>query len=186
MKMTTIKCANCGESSKKPLKEIKRQKKLGRTMFFCSQYCSGKHVSPKMLEWTTSEENKKRLKEYSKKYCKNRCDEYTFIREHLRKVHNRVKVGKYNFTDIDLPYLKDLWESQKGRCIYTGVELINPKNGSRNRHINKNYQASLDRIDNSLGYMKGNVQFVSVSVNWLKNRLGDDHVSEFFEIVKNI
>lgn len=47
---------------------------------------------------------------------------------------------------------------------------------------NKNYQASLDRIDSSKGYIKGNVRYISVSVNWLKNNLDDNHLREFIQI----
>ena len=40
----------------------------------------------------------------------------------------------------------------------------------------------LDRIDSSKGYIRGNVRYISVSVNWLKNELDDNHVREFIQI----
>ena len=49
-------------------------------------------------------------------------------------------------------------------------------------NYNKNYQASIDRIDSSKGYVKGNVRYISVSANWLKNDLDDNHVMEFIQI----
>ena len=82
--------------------------------------------------------------------------------------------------NLDLPYLKKLWEDQQGKCPITGVEL------QLKQSYNKNYQASLDRIDSSKGYIKGNVRYTSVSVNWLKSNLDDTHLKEFVEICKMV
>jgi myo-inositol catabolism protein IolC len=49
-------------------------------------------------------------------------------------------------------------------------------------NYNKNFQASLDRIDSNKGYIKGNIRYISVSVNWLKNNLDDNHLREFIQI----
>ena len=46
--------------------------------------------------------------------------------------------------------------------------------------------ASLDRIDNSKGYIKGNIRWVSRSINYMKNDMSDDMVNELIDlIVKN-
>jgi hypothetical protein len=34
--------------------------------------------------------------------------------------------------------------------------------------------------------VRGNVQYVSVSVNWLKNQMDDNHLTEFFQIVSGV
>ena len=72
--------------------------------------------------------------------------------------------------------MKQLWEEQQGKCAITKVDL------KLENSYNKNYQASLDRIDSSKGYVKGNVRYISVSVNWLKNNLDDNHLREFIQI----
>jgi len=43
--------------------------------------------------------------------------------------------------------------------------------------------ASLDRIDNEKGYIKGNVRFVCLGINYMKNRRAD---SEVFELLDKI
>lgn len=170
MKYTLIECANCGAKVEKPSKEINRQKKKGRTNFYCSQSCAAKQ------SW-------EHLKEYHGKYNDNllvgRTDEYTGLREHIRRAKKRSKD-----VDIDLEYLKEIWELQGGRCKYTNVELNHPTSSVSEK--NYNYMASLDRIDSSKGYIKGNIQFVSVSVNWLKNSMDNDHIQEFFNIVSGV
>lgn len=81
---------------------------------------------------------------------------------------------------MDLPYLKQLWEKQEGKCAITKVDL------KLESCYNKNYQASIDRIDSSKGYIKGNIRFTSVSVNWLKSNLDDNHLREFFQIASMV
>ena len=78
--------------------------------------------------------------------------------------------------DLSVEYLDDLWERQGGKCAYTGE----PLNFGRSK-INGN--ASLDRIDSSLGYIEGNVQFVHKDVNIMKWDLSEQR---FIEICKKI
>gem|GEM_PF-6560452 len=93
------------------------------------------------------------------------ASEYSPFRQHLKLARRRVK-GKDRQCTITLQYLKELWEKQGGRCPYTGWELDNPETTKDwdNRPLHPR-RASLDRIDSSLGYVPGNVQFVSVIAN---------------------
>jgi hypothetical protein len=78
--------------------------------------------------------------------------------------------------DIDLEYLGDLFEHQNGKCAYTGWDLIFP-------HSKKPKTASIDRIDSSRGYVRGNVQWVHKNVNIAKNALKHN---EFLELCKAV
>lgn len=49
------------------------------------------------------------------------------------------------------------------KCPYLGMDL------SMDRTTNKNIRPSLDRIDPSKGYIKGNIQVISWRANMLKN-----------------
>ena len=40
------------------------------------------------------------------------------------------------------------------------------------------YSTSLDRIDSKMGYIKGNVRWVSRAINWMKNDMDDNYVHE--------
>lgn len=55
---------------------------------------------------------------------------------------------------------------QKKKCVLTGLELIHVKNKHSLRSMNT---ASLDRIDNNLGYIEGNIQWVCKTINMMKN-----------------
>lgn len=78
--------------------------------------------------------------------------------------------------DVSLEYLEKLWLSQNSQCAYTGWPINFGKSGVEQT-------ASLDRIDSSIGYIEGNVQFVHKDVNIMKHELSD---SRFREICRAI
>ncbi|QGH79428.1 hypothetical protein SEA_LIMPID_101 [Streptomyces phage Limpid] len=59
--------------------------------------------------------------------------------------------------DLTPEYLWSEWEKQNGKCIYTGMQLTH------------GVDASLDRIDSSIGYVEGNVQWVHRDINRMKS-----------------
>ena len=73
--------------------------------------------------------------------------------------------------NLDAEYLWSVWETQQGKCIYTGIEL---SHGST---------ASLDRRDNALGYVEGNVQWVHRDINRMKS---DFTESRFLQLCKEV
>lgn len=68
--------------------------------------------------------------------------------------------------NLDLMFLLDLYESQKGFCAISGVEMTYLAGDGR-RYTN----ISIDRIDSSKGYLRDNVQFVCDIVNVMKQQL---------------
>lgn len=156
-------CDNCGIKFEKPLSEIKRNAKLERRNF-CSRSCVGHHNTEKILNYIP---NPKDFKKYGPR------DEYTGFRDIMR----RIKKRDANF-DIDLIFLKELWEKQN-ICVYTGVKLKLPNT----RNNDNLYTASLDRIDSSKGYIKDNVQFISIAANFAKNSMSHEQMLEFCNII---
>lgn len=75
---------------------------------------------------------------------------------------------------------EELFRTQKGICALSGRKLI-IKSSSRSVG-----DASLDRIDSSLGYVDGNVQWVHKDVNMAKKSLSDsDFIAMCREVVKH-
>lgn len=81
---------------------------------------------------------------------------------------------------VSIEYLKGLWDRQGGRCVYTAIQLIIPNRRGTNDWI---HGASLDRIDSSLGYVEGNVQFVSIAVNNMKNTMTHEQTIELINLI---
>lgn len=67
---------------------------------------------------------------------------------------------------ITIEHIWSLFIKQKQRCALTNMPLIFGKRGTGT--------ASLDRIDSSKGYIKGNVQWVHKEINMMKQELSDE------------
>ena len=157
---------NCNKEFLKDQSEINRNKKIGRKNY-CSLSCNGKTNNKQLMGW--GKVNSKYL------VADNAKDKYTGLREHFRRVKKRHH--KY---DITLDDILEQWEKQNGICVYSGVKLNHPNDGGSN--INK---ASLDRIDSSKGYIKGNIQFISITCNHAKNNMSHEEMLTFCETVSN-
>lgn len=78
--------------------------------------------------------------------------------------------------NVDRAYLVNLWHEQQGRCAISGMPM---QTQSGTREEKNPYRASLDRVDNSQGYVRGNVRFVCHWVNNAKSTWAD-HVFDQF------
>ena len=167
-KQEEVQCCYCKTIFKKDVSEIKRSLKVGR-LHYCSMKCS-KSI-PSNIEHLKKVGNR----DIAHLNPSNRRDEFSDFREHLRRASRRNK----SF-DLSLQDLKDQWDKQNGLCVYSKVELIHPTPGS-NSHL---YTASVDRIDSSLGYVKGNVQFISIAMNHMKANMSDEDMFKLLAILK--
>jgi hypothetical protein len=161
-------CSNpsCGIEFLKDKSEIVRNEKIGRKNY-CSKKCCGIDNHNHLKQYVN--ENIK----YLEPQRNNRRDEFTGLREHYRRIKKRPH--DYN---VDLNDLLDQWNKQEGKCVYTGVELVHPNQNGNNLN-----RASLDRIDSNLGYVKGNIQFISIACNHAKNSMTEYEMQEFMELI---
>ena len=179
MNMITCKCLACNKSFNKSVGEYNRKIKK-QTPFYCSLQCSGKisiNQNIKIKKWKNSKQNIKHLKSI----CKNRRDQYSDFRYLYRTIKLRAKEGKT--FNLKLEDLKNVWDSQKGRCAILNHKLKLPEWNLKNK--NPNYLASVDRIDSNKGYIKNNIRFVCLTINYAKNKFTDDLLSEFINLCKN-
>lgn len=81
---------------------------------------------------------------------------------------------------LTLPYVARLFDKQGGRCALSGLQLEGGANlgGAA-------ISASLDRVDNTRGYVKGNVQWVHRTINMMKRDLPQDVFLLFCRAVTN-
>lgn len=178
---TTIKCDTCGKKVEKLASEIKRQKKKGKNKFYCNKKCVANSIR-----------NKDHIKKYSSKnsfkvnnkYGLTKIDQFTPFRYHIRNAKRRKDLNKEEST-VDVQFLKCLWDSQNGCCAITGIKLEHRYLSWMKNQQKSPYQASLDRIDNSKGYIKGNVRFVCLMYNYARNTFSDQQVLDFFRKVAN-
>jgi len=82
--------------------------------------------------------------------------------------------------NVDMEYLWKLFLDQNKKCTLTGMNLF----FGRFRN-SKETNASLDRIDSSKGYVKGNLQWVLKDVNLMKGVFSQQHYIEICNLVTN-
>ena len=151
-------CPVCNSSFTKLLYKFNSNKKHNRQTL-CSKKCVGIATA------------KKRYKDYNYKYKINGLD-FTFFYTHTNNLERKK---------MDVDHLYQVWVNQKGVCPYTNIKLILPK---ANMDIKPYEQASLDRIDSNKGYVKSNIQFVSLMVNWAKNKYDEQIFKEFLHLIQ--
>lgn len=146
----------------------------GSYLYYCSacnRYLSkDKFCNNKSLIYRDCVNNK--CKECQSKhendYRCNLCDEQKLklkLKHILSSAKSRSKKLNIQF-DLDEAYIKYLWESQNGMCAISKIPMtFNYGDGM----IESN--ASIDRIDSSLGYVKGNVQLTCWAVNRMKGQM---------------
>jgi hypothetical protein len=163
-----VKCDNpdCGRIFFKDGSEVRRNAKRGSGNY-CQQSCSSKNSVKKLLD------DKNHGKGKNVGYDKT--DKYTGLREHYRRVKYRNQVF-----DITLDDLLEQWTKQNGVCPYTGAKLIHPIRITDEGLI---YMASLDRIDSNIGYMRGNIQFISAAANMAKNKMSHEQMIQFCKLI---
>lgn len=86
---------------------------------------------------------------------------------------------KRHADDRDLKFsitIEDAWkqfQKQNARCALSGLPLILESNKAVGY---SKKTASLDRIDNNLGYTKDNIQWLHKDVNWMKGKFETDRL----------
>lgn len=181
-----IRCCLCNTEFDKPAKEYNRILRR-KNKAFCSPECGflgqrrpGSVPPAETLQSMTSIGGMRG----------NWADGFSPFRMHLICAKRRsIKSGIE--CDLTLPGLLELWGSQKGVCPLTGWIMDNPGTTTsysrfsqpRKRHPRR---ASLDRIDNSKGYVCGNVRFICLIANLAKSTFSDEELIEFCRAVSEI
>lgn len=79
--------------------------------------------------------------------------------------------------DINADYIEELWQTQNGLCYYTHKKMKWAKEKV------SFFSPSLDRLDPSKGYIKGNVVLCLFAINSFKQEL---NVSDFLDFVNSV
>jgi len=168
-----LTCAGCACSFARSRSEVTRQERHARSRFYCSRSCYARTVGKYNLGADLGQGHVDVLN------AGNRRDRWSPYRYFLRKARNRDP-----YTDLDLPYLADLWEQQVGRCAISGILMALPPDGLAWERLTRDpWKPSLDRMDSSHGYVRGNVRFVTVIANLAKGTFTDEELGAFCRAV---
>jgi len=98
-----------------------------------------------------------------------------------RNARSRAMRKGYPF-DLDYGFLLYLYECQEGMCDISGRIFTLEKHETLKIHPDS---PSLDKIKPELGYIKGNVRFVTYHVNVCLHNLGEDVLRDLCEDIVN-
>lgn len=111
--------------------------------------------------------------------------------DRTRNIKNNTLIPTYLFNQIErgaksrniefnisIDYIWFLFNIQNKKCSLSKLDLTFPKNARE-----KNYTASLDRIDSNIGYIEGNVQWVHRDINLMKNSLSQDYFIKMCSLI---
>lgn len=172
MSTTKVKCAECRTEFDKRTADYNWTER-NKLRHFCSRSCSITKGN-KEMSMERRQQNGDRIKIHSA----NRQDDYSAFKPYLSKWRNSMVKHKDQI-DIDLKYLRELWDVQNGICPYTRIKMLLPRNTKEHMKLRSLKKASLDRIDSSKGYLKGNVEFVCCAINYAKNSFTREQMKEF-------
>lgn len=169
-----VVCANCGKSFLKDKTEVVRNENKG-ARHYCSYKCCGIANHQHLLD----NPNGYDISQHSGEHR----DEHTELRKFINSARKRGKE-----CNLTVGYLKQVWDEQAHKCIYTNIPLVLPcynyrKGASVNSTI---YTASVDRIDSSQGYIEGNIQFVSMAINFMKHTMSHEQTLELINLIKSL
>jgi len=157
---------------------------IGKDKFRCSK-C--KEIKP--LSESRTRKHSKTGKPYKCSYCvsckskqaierhySNFKDEKTFFEFKQNKIKSTSKRRNLEF-NLSPGILFELFEKQQRKCFYSDKPLIVYKGERENQDLGK--FISVDRLDNSKGYVDGNVCLCLNRVNSIKSNLSDEELKDF-------
>lgn len=164
--LRTGRTKSCGCLRGKRINELNKNHKNKQTCIICKK--SFEYFGFKKQKLCSKECIKIHLKNIRDTKKRNNFD-YS-IKNILTSARSRAKKNKLEF-NIDFDFIKELFNSQNKKCIKTGIEFeLNKHEIKINQKRNLSpWTLSIDRIDNSKGYTKDNVQLVCLIYNIAKN-----------------
>lgn len=92
------------------------------------------------------------------------------------EVKKRGGISRGYQWDLTIEFIWDLYQKQGGVCALSGLPIGWSEKGLT-------ATASIDRIDSSEGYLKGNVQLVHKDINFMKQQYDQD---KFIALCKSV
>lgn len=180
-----VKCTECRKTIINP------KTKDGQKKYFCNTKCYAayrkiehycwnckKKYNPKTVtQRTCSKKCLDKIKEKKTKIKKPKNMNESIFKKLKRKYHNikaKAFQRKLEFS-LNIQDLIDLWMQQNGKCAYTGKKLV----FTNTEH--SPFQLSIDRINSSKGYVKGNIVMCSYWINNAKSTFAIQRLTDLCE-----
>lgn len=180
------KCKSCAKNVGY-INSLKKQKYLSDNLWTCSS-CSiefplTKKYFYKRVDSETGFQHrcKKCLSKDPNRYDRliNKNDVKYYIKDRFYGAKHRAIKKNIPF-NLTIEYLEELWNKQNGICVISGIKMTHTILEGK---LSTN--ASLDKINPSLGYIQENVQFVCNRVNMMKSDMSIQDLIYFCKLIIN-
>ena len=153
-------CLNCGN---KWSIYVNKDSITSRRNCFCLECLKS------LTGWEKKKIQMEKIPDYREKYLKQKRQE--FLKNYIKHLYNRTKQRALN-NNIEFNInIDDIVIPEKCPILEKPLEI-----GTKN---NYEFSPSIDRIDNSKGYIKGNIQIISKKANSMKNSASLDELKTF-------
>lgn len=143
------------------------------------------HLSSKAKEYWSK--NRERMRDWRKEYIKNATSEQKerwlksqekYIKANPERriislIKSRAKKNNIDFnldeSDIVIP----------SKCPVLNIDIHKEHRGKGGKKGPQSNSPSVDRIDNAKGYVKGNIQIISIKANVMKNSASPEELLQF-------
>ena len=95
----------------------------------------------------------------------DKCLRFRFLGARSRALNSNIEFN------ITFEYIKELWNEQKGICALSNVPMTYLLREGRTPT-----NVSIDKIDRTKGYIKGNIQLVCMACNQIKSDLTEEEM----------
>ena len=161
----------------------KARNKASEYIYYKCEICSGSYrrmkKSPK-AERERSKKCDKCTRDYNLAKRGGHAHNYTGTQYFAGRLiagwkHSAKKRG--HVWELQKSDLDTIFNSQSGYCALSGIQMVH--------ELSSPYRPSIDRIDSSVGYILGNVQFVCSVVNVIKNKIDEQEFVRLCTAVVN-
>lgn len=101
-----------------------------------------------------------------------------FEQSYLNKVRKRAEKSRFDF-NITLEYIMSIFT---GKCALSGIDI---QFGKHWKNKLSDQTVSLDRIDNTKGYIIGNVQWVHKDINFMKGTMKQENFIHMCKLISS-
>lgn len=142
------------------------------------QYRFDRKNSKGFEQWYTKESFEKANKNWRKNnYNYTRRDILAYLTRNALTRQKSKYIEKENLINVD--YIKKIWQSQNGKCFWLNIPMKLNISGKETDL----YKVSIDRLDCSKGYIKGNVVLAS---NFANRGRGNSNLQNWKYFLKSL
>ena len=117
-----VKCFECGGLFLKRRGDVNRSNKINRP-HFCDKECRVENIRN-----GSKSDYYKNYKYPIVNYCGCRRDELSPFRVFVIRSKAKDRTKLYGTSTLSAEYLKKIWKQQNGKCSYTKLQMVLPKN----------------------------------------------------------